>query len=71
MTKAVFLALAAIAWTTGVQVAAEGVRGVRGQEDSGEQLAKSRVLKGSVKGMRKSHSKNVGGSGKMMIRRQR
>jgi hypothetical protein len=67
MTK-VFLAFAAIAWTTSVQVAAQDVRGVRGHEESGKQLTKSRVLKkGSVKGMRKSHSKDVGGSGKMMM----
>jgi hypothetical protein len=68
MTKAVFLALAAIAWTTSAQVAAQGVRGVRGQEESRKQLAKSRLLKGSVNGMSKRHSKDVGGSGKMMIR---
>jgi hypothetical protein len=66
--KVVFLALAAISWTTsGVQVAAQSAQGVRGQEEFGDQPMQSRALKGSVQGISKSHSKDVGGSSKMIM----
>jgi hypothetical protein len=65
----VVLALVVIACcTTSVQVAAQGV--LRGQEESGyeQQRAKSRILKRSMKGMRKGDANSASGSGKMMMK---